>query len=88
MERIIWLRIILQLGAALGQDIRICPCRTIVPIYRNHVIAQVKPATNKRIDFGVALGNMKAKGRLIDTGGYDKGDRITHRIPITSVAEN
>jgi hypothetical protein len=27
---------------------------------------------------------MKAKGRLIDTGGFAKKDRITHRIEITS----
>jgi hypothetical protein len=30
---------------------------------------------------------MKAKGRLIDTGGYAKKDRITHRIPIADVQE-
>ena len=59
-------------------------CQTIVPIYRNHVIAQVKPATRTRIDFGFALGDTKANGRLIDTGGFAKKDRITHRIPITA----
>ncbi len=30
---------------------------------------------------------MKASGRLIDTGGFAKKDRITHRIPLTSVKE-
>ncbi|MBA3570653.1 MAG: hypothetical protein H0W34_01490 [Pyrinomonadaceae bacterium] len=30
---------------------------------------------------------MKAKGRLIDTGGFAKKDRITHRIPIESVQD-
>jgi Domain of unknown function (DUF5655) len=30
---------------------------------------------------------MKATGRLIDTGGFAKKDRITHRIPISSVKE-
>ena len=28
-----------------------------------------------------------ATGRLIDTGGFAKKDRITHRIPIASLAE-
>lgn len=28
-----------------------------------------------------------ASGRLIDTGGRAKGDRITHRIAITSIAD-
>jgi len=68
----------------LGKDIKVSPGKTIVPIYRNHVIAQIKASTNTRIDFGLALGKTKATGRLIDTGGYIKGDRITHRIPIST----
>ena len=28
-----------------------------------------------------------AEGRLIDTGGYTRKDRITHRIPVSSLAE-
>ena len=78
---------LLELGFALGPDVKACPCQTIVPLYRNHVFAQIKPATHQRIDFGLALGALKATGRLIDTGGYAKKDRITHRIPITCVGE-
>ena len=54
---------------------------------RNHVFAQIKPATRTRIDLGFALGGRKAEGRLLDTGGYAKKDRITHRIPLESVAD-
>jgi uncharacterized protein DUF5655 len=54
-----------------------------VPIYRNHVIAQVKPTTRTRIDLGLALKNTKEPKRLIDTGGFAKKDRITHRIEIS-----
>ena len=50
-------------------------------------LAQIKPTTNTRIDLGLALGDTKPTGRLIDTGGFQKKDRITHRIPITSLAE-
>jgi hypothetical protein len=78
---------LVQLGRSLGPDVKVCPCATIVPLYRNHVFAQVKPATNTRIDFGYALGDTKATGRLIDTGGFKKKDRITHRIPISSLEE-
>jgi hypothetical protein len=53
----------------------------------NHVFAQIKPTTRTRIDLGLALGDTPATGRLIDTGGFEKKDRITHRIPITSPAE-
>jgi hypothetical protein len=59
----------------------------MVPIYRNHVIAQIKPATRTRIDLGLALGDAKTPKRLIDTGGLAKKDRITHRIEIASVDE-
>jgi Domain of unknown function (DUF5655)/Domain of unknown function (DUF4287) len=78
---------LLKLGLSIGKDAKACPCQTIVPLYRNHVFAQIKPTTRTRIDMGFALGDMKPKGRLIDTGGYAKKDRITHRIPITSVDE-
>src|SRR5579871_2105896 len=78
---------LLQLAMALGDDVKACPCKTIVPIYRNHVIAEIKPTTRTRVDFGLALRDTKAKGRLIDTGGFAKKDRITHRIPLGSVAE-
>jgi hypothetical protein len=76
-----------DLARSLGKDIRISPGKTIVPIYRNHVIAQIKPSTRTRIDFGFALKDTPAKGRLIDTGGLAKGDRITHRIAISSTAD-
>jgi hypothetical protein len=78
---------ILELGRKLGKDVKACPCKTIVPLYRNHVFAQIKPTTRTRIDLGFALGNKKATGRLIDTGGFAKKDRITHRIPITKQSE-
>ena len=76
---------ILRVGLRVGKDVKACPCQTIVPLYRKHVFAQIKPTTTKRIDIGFALGDMKAKGRLIDTGGFAKKDRITHRIPLESV---
>ncbi len=78
---------LLELGRALGDDVKFCPCKTIVPFYRNHVIAQVNPSTNTRIDFGLALGDTRAKGKLIDTGGFKKKDRITHRFAITRMED-
>jgi hypothetical protein len=78
---------LLALAPTLGPDVRLCPCTTIVPFYRNHVFAQIKPSTNTRIDLGFALGDQIPTGRLIDTGGFVKKDRITHRIPITRLDE-
>jgi hypothetical protein len=76
---------LLKVGLKTGKEAKACPCTTIVPLYRNHVFAQIKPATQTRIDMGFALGDMKPTGRLIDTGGFAKKDRITHRIAITSL---
>ena len=80
-------RALLKLGLGVGKEAKACPCQTIVPLYRNHVFAQIKPTTLTRIDLGFALGNMKTPKRLIDTGGYAKKDRITHRIEITSLKD-
>jgi hypothetical protein len=70
-----------------GKDVTITPCKTIVPLRRRYVFAQLKPTTRTRIDLGLALGKTKATGLLIDTGGLAKGDRITHRIPVESLQE-
>jgi hypothetical protein len=78
---------LLKLGKSLAKDVKACPGKTIVPLYRKHVFAQIKPSTRTRIDFGFALKDTKAQGRLLDTGGFAKGDRITHRIEITSLAD-
>lgn len=76
----------------LGKDVKVCPCQTIVPLYRKHVFAQIKPSTKMRLDLGLYLtplmkAGKKVPARLIDTGGFEKKDRITHRIGLGSVAE-
>jgi hypothetical protein len=80
---------LLKVGKSLGGDVKVCPCKTMVPLYRQHVFAQIKPTTNTRIDLGFALTHYKEKlpKRLIDTGGREKKDRITHRIPVSAVKE-
>ncbi|MBX7102661.1 MAG: DUF4287 domain-containing protein [Gemmataceae bacterium] len=72
---------------SLADDVKACPCKTIVPIYRQHVIAQIKPATRTRIDFGLALRDLPATGNLIDTGGFAKKDRITHKLGVSSARD-
>jgi hypothetical protein len=78
---------LLALGRSLGKDVKVCPGKTIVPLYRKHVFAQIKPTTRTRIDFGLALKDTKVPKRLIDTGGLAKKDRITHRIEITALKD-
>lgn len=81
---------LLALGLSRGKDAKACPCKTMVPLYREHVFANITPTTNSRVDLGLALAKVpesKVPKRLIDTGGKAKKDRITHRIAIGSVDE-
>ena len=39
------------------------------------------------ISRGLSLDKTRAPKRLIDTGGFEKGDRISHRIPLTTARE-
>jgi hypothetical protein len=66
---------LLTVGLDLAPDVKACPCKTIVPLYRNHVFAQIKPATKSRIDLGFALQKTPFT------------DRITHRIGITQLSD-
>lgn len=71
-----------ELCMALGPDVRLCPVTTMVSVYRNHVIAQIRPTTRTRIDLGLSLEAGSEDPRLIDTGGASRGDRITYRIAL------
>jgi hypothetical protein len=80
---------LLEVAAELGDDVKACPCKTIVPLYRKHVFAQFKPTTRTRLDLGLALAKFDGKlpKRLIDTGGKEKKDRITHRFALGKLDE-
>jgi hypothetical protein len=78
---------LLKVVLSVNKDVKACPGKTAVALFRNHVFAQIKPATNTRIDLGLALGNMNTPKRLIDTGGYEKKDRLTRRIEVKAKAD-
>lgn len=72
----------------LGDDVGFSPCRTQVSVKRRHNIIVLRPATNTRVDVGLALGDaVKPTARLVDTGGLAKGDRVTRRVGVASVDE-
>lgn len=77
---------LLKTGLAAGPDVKACPCKTIVPLYREHVFAEIKPTTNSRIDLGLALGADATKlPARIEAVKNAKGNRITHRVAIGSI---
>ncbi|CAN5717637.1 hypothetical protein BH11PLA1_BH11PLA1_11410 [soil metagenome] len=73
---------LLNAAARLGADVTIAPCQTNVPIRRRHAIAHVKVLAS-RIELGLALGPAPATPRLLSTGGFEKKDRITHKVLLT-----
>src|SRR5262249_2984339 len=78
---------LLRAALALGKDVKACPCKTIVPLYRHHVFAELKPASKSRLELNLALFDVPFTARLIDSGGTAKGDRLTHRVNITAAGD-
>ena len=80
---------LIRLARGLGKDVKVCPCKTIIPLYRNFVFAQIKPTTKTRIHFGLALKHCKVKPpkTLKPTGGLERGDRITHAFALAASAD-
>lgn len=76
---------LLEVAGRLGDDVKACPCRTMVPLYRRRVFAQITPSARTRVDFGLALGETPPAGRLLAIPSPK--NRVTHRIPIAALAE-
>jgi hypothetical protein len=78
---------LLSLAMSLGEDVTATPCSTYVPLRRRFAFAQIRPTTRTRIDLALALGPTKIPKRVIETGGLARGDRMTHQIAISALAE-
>lgn len=71
----------------LGRDVKICPCKTMVPFYRNREFAHIKPATQTRLELGLALPGVPFKGRLQKNPRADDKDRHHHLVELTDVKD-
>jgi hypothetical protein len=78
---------IIEISRSLGDDVRICPCKTIVPLYRRHVFAEINPASPSQIDLGFALLDEPFTARLVDTSRPAKKNRITHKVAICKISD-
>jgi len=78
---------LVKLATGLGTDVTVWPCRTQVTLKRRRQFAWIKPATNTRIDLGLALPDVKPTVRLLDIPGTDEKDRVRLRIPIARRGE-
>jgi hypothetical protein len=78
---------LVRLVKSIGDEVKVCPCPASVPLYRKHAFAEIKPATSRRIDLGLALGDEPFTSRLVDTGGKANKQRLTHKVAIASLSE-
>jgi Domain of unknown function (DUF5655)/Domain of unknown function (DUF4287) len=74
---------VIAFARTLGKDVRVCPCKTIVPIYRSRVIAELKPATRTRLELALVLGEVPMQGRLVRNPRAKTDDRRQHFVAIT-----
>jgi hypothetical protein len=70
-----------------GKDVKVCPCKTIVPFYRCRVFAEAKPATRTRLELSFALSETPFKGKLVRNPRANEKDRLKHQVHLASVAD-
>jgi hypothetical protein len=68
---------------ALGDDVTVTACKTMVPAYRKHVFAEMRPSEGA-VEVRLALGTVPPKGRLLPGPGSMPGERMTHRVLVRS----
>jgi hypothetical protein len=71
---------------ALGDDVLVTACKTMVPAYRKHVFADLRPVQGG-VAIRLALGDVPAKGRLGLASGRVAGDRLLHEVVVRSPKE-
>jgi hypothetical protein len=74
---------VVDAALAQGDDVIATSCKTMVPIYRKHVFAELRPVDGA-VEVALALGDVPARGRLLPSDGRQPGDRLTHRVMVRS----
>ncbi|MBI4952080.1 MAG: DUF4287 domain-containing protein [Myxococcales bacterium] len=77
---------LVALAAALGDDVRVEPCKTYVPLMRAKQFAVLEPKTGG-VDLGLALGTAAGSAARLRRTRSTGTPRITHVVTIASVRE-
>jgi hypothetical protein len=77
---------VIDAALACGPETIATSCKTMVPLYRKHVFAELRPV-NDTVEVSLALGDVPAKGRLLASDGRMPGDRLTHRVHLAKESE-
>src|SRR5262245_48426534 len=75
---------VVAFARSLGKDVKVCPCKTIVPFYRNRVFAELMPATKTRLELALVLGEVPFTGKLVLNPRAKGNDRRRHLIVLTN----
>lgn len=70
---------VVDAAIALGDDVVVTSCKTMVPFYRKHVFAETRPVEGG-VELSLALGDVPVAGRLEASRKRAPGDRIAHRV--------
>lgn len=71
---------------ALGDDVIVTACKTMVPLYRKHAFGQLRPVADG-VEAALALGGRKPGGRLQLRRGAVAGDRCAHCVVLRSPSD-
>jgi predicted transport protein len=71
--------------SAFGKDVEFAPKKAYVSLRRSKQFGLIQPSTSTRIDVGLVLKGVSAKGRLEAAGSWNT--MMTHRVRVESVAE-
>ena len=66
---------------ALGPDVLVTACKTMIPVYRKFVFAELKPVS-AGIEMHLSLGAAPTGKRLTKSPGRMADDRLTHAVVV------
>lgn len=70
---------------AFGGDVALDPKKAYVSLRRNKQFALVQPSTKSRLDVGIQLKGVEAKGRLEASGSWNT--MVSHRVRLESAGD-
>lgn len=78
---------VLDIARSLGDDVRVCPCKSMIPLYRNRVFAQLKPTTRTRLELTLALEETPFDSLLTLNPRAKGNDRQRHSIALLELKD-
>ncbi len=78
---------IVEYARTLGKDVKVCPCKTMVPLYRGRVFAEMRPATKTRFELTLCLEDVPFDDLLKKNPRAVGSDRQLHVVHMESVKD-